>query len=69
MSEAKAPETPDKHDEIALDMMKFIAVQTGYGKTRGGQAEFGVKGSNTPEQYADALLELFAKCRKVIKEG
>jgi hypothetical protein len=69
MSEEKAPDSQDKHNEIALDMMKFIAVQTGYGKSRGGQAEFGVKGSTTPEQYADALLELFGKCRKVVKEG
>ncbi len=54
-------------DEIALEMMKFIAVQTGYGKGGGSAAGFGAKGSNSPEQYADALLELFQRCRKSVR--
>ncbi|WP_031500727.1 hypothetical protein [Bryobacter aggregatus] len=56
-------------DETALDMMKFIAVQTGYGKSTGQQTGFGAKGSTSPEQYADALLELFQRCKKTIKES
>lgn len=54
-------------DEVALEMMKFIAVQTGYGKSGGPQAGFGAKSSNSPEQYAEALLELFQRCRKAVK--
>ncbi len=50
-------------------MMKFIAVQTGYGKSTGQQTGFGAKGSTSPEQYADALLELFQRCKKTIKES
>ncbi len=60
----------NNQDEIALEMMKFIAVQTGYGKSSGSTAGFGaVKGSNSPESHAEALLELFQRCRKTVKES
>jgi hypothetical protein len=52
-------------DEVALEMMKFIAVTTGYGKGVGG-AGFTGKTTKTPEEYADALLQLFERCRQVI---
>jgi hypothetical protein len=52
-------------DEVALEMMKFIAVTTGYGKG-GGSAGFTGKGSKTPEEYAEALLGLFERCRTVV---
>ncbi len=54
-------------DEVALDMMKFIAVTTGYGKGVGG-AGFTGKTTKTPEEYADALLQLFERCRQVIRK-
>ena len=46
-------------------MMKFIAVTTGYGKGTGA-AGFTGKTAKTPEEYADALLQLFERCRAVI---
>jgi hypothetical protein len=52
-------------NEVALEMMKFIAVTTGYGKGVGG-AGFTGKTTKTPEEYADALLQLFERCRQVI---
>ena len=56
-------------DDVALELMKFIAVNTGYGKSNQGSAGFSGKPSTrTAEEHADALLELFARCRKVVKE-
>ncbi len=54
-------------DEVALELMKFIAVTTGYGKgtTTTG---FGSKGPRTSEEYADSLIELFERCRSVIRK-
>ena len=52
-------------DEVALEMMKFIAVTTGYGKG-GGTAGFTGKTTKTPEEYADALIQLFERCRTVV---
>jgi hypothetical protein len=63
--ETSAGSTPRSRDEIALEMMKFIAVTTGYGKGTGA-AGFTGKTAKTPEEYADALLQLFERCRTVI---
>ena len=52
-------------DEVALDMMKFIAVTTGYGKG-GSAAGFAGKGAKTPEEYAESLMQLFERCRTVV---
>lgn len=62
-----APAVPAKNsDEVALDLMKFIATATGYGK--GPQAVgFAGKGSRTPEEQADALLDLFNRCRATVE--
>jgi hypothetical protein len=54
-------------DEIALELMKFIAVSTGYGKGSGA-AGFGGKPTRTNEEYADSLLELFERCRSVVRK-
>lgn len=52
-------------DEVALELMKFIASATSYAK--GAQAVgFSGKGTRTPEEQAEALLGLFERCRKVV---
>ena len=53
-------------DEIALKLMKFIAVTTGYGK---GAPTTGFGGKpRSAEEYADTLLELFERCRAVVNK-
>jgi hypothetical protein len=55
-----------RDEDIALDLMKFIAMTTGYGKTTAGTGGVGFeKGSGSaakPEDYAAHLLELYGKC-------
>lgn len=53
-------------DEVALELMKFIAVTTGYGKGNTTAAGFSGKPAKTSEEYADALICLFEKCRLVV---
>lgn len=66
MAEETKPDAKNSSkDEVALELMKFVAVTTGYGKGSSG-AGFANKGSRTPEEYADALLELFQRCRKIV---
>ena len=55
-------------DEIALEMMKFIAVTTGYGKGS-ASAGFGGKGPRSSEEYAESLLELFDRCRSAVRKS
>ena len=55
-------------DEIALELMKFIAVTTGYGKGAPA-AGFAGKGQRSSEEYADSLLELFERCRAAVRKS
>src|SRR5580698_10040571 len=53
-----------RNEDIALDLMKFIAMTTGYGKTAssGGVGFTGGGAAAKPEDYAAHLLELYGKC-------
>ena len=55
-------------DEIALDLMKFIAVTTGYGKSGGSAGFSGKPSARSPEEYTDALLQLFDRCRDAVRK-
>jgi hypothetical protein len=56
-------------NEVALEMMKFIAVTTGYGKTpRSGTGFSGKMEGRSTEEHVEALLELFDRCRRAIKK-
>lgn len=66
----ETPGTPParSRDEIALELMKFIAVTTGYGKASSSPG-FSGKPVKSSEEYAEALLQLFERCRSVVGQG
>jgi hypothetical protein len=66
MADEKEAAKPESKDEVALEMMKFIAVTTGYGKGNAAAAGFQGKGSRSPEEQAEALIQLFERCRSVL---
>ena len=53
-----------RNEDIALDLMKFVAMTTGYGRTASGGVGFTGTGSAAkPEDYyAEKLLELYGRC-------
>jgi len=52
-----------RDEDIALDLMKFIAMTTSYGKTAGAGVGFqGTGAAAKPEDYATHLLELYSRC-------
>ncbi len=59
------PLPPRSKDEVALELMKFIALTTGYGKAAPAAGYTG-KPVRSPEEYAEALLELFQRCRSLL---
>jgi len=75
---ANAPETPAagapgpagrSPDEIALELMKFIAVTTGYGRSAQTTAGFsGKPGGRSIDEQTETLLELYDKCRKAVRK-
>jgi hypothetical protein len=63
-----APAPGRNKDEVALELMKFVAVTTGYGKGAPA-AGYAGKSGKSAEEYADALLQLFERCRTVVAGG
>lgn len=59
-----------RDEDIALDLMRFIAMTTGYGRTTGGSgAGFtGGGAASKPDEYATHLLELYGKCKEAVKK-
>jgi hypothetical protein len=55
-----------RNEDIALDLMKFIAVTTGYGKSASPLGGVGFEksggGVSKPEDHAASLLQLYGKC-------
>ena len=52
-----------RNEDIALDLMKFVAMTTGYGRTSASGVGFqGTGAAVKPEDYAAHLLELYGKC-------
>lgn len=67
MAEEKNETTPGgrSKEDIALEMMKFIAQTTNYGKG-GTNTGFSKQVTKTAEEHADALIELYGKCREAV---
>lgn len=55
-----------RNEDIALDMMKFIAATTGYGKTGAPGAGFQAGAESKAEDYAAHLLELYTRCLNTV---
>jgi len=57
-----------RNEDIALDLMKFVAMTTGYGRTAGSGVGFQGSGAAAkPEDYAAHLLELYVRCLKAVE--
>ena len=57
-----------RDEDIALDLMKFVAGVTGYGKA--GAPGVGFQGgisSKAAEEYAGHLLELYGRCLTAVQ--
>ena len=56
-----------RDEDIALDLMKFVAMTTGYGRTTSSGVGFqGTGSASKPDEYAAQLLELYGKCRAAV---
>ncbi len=64
---ATLPVGTRRNEDIALDLMKFIAMTTGYGKTGSAGAGFGSSVASKPEDYATHLLELYGRCLSAVE--
>jgi len=56
-----------RDQDIALEMMKFIAVTTGYGKAGSPGAGFKAGTETKAEDYARHLIELYGQCLAAVQ--
>ncbi len=56
-----------RNEDIALDLMKFIAVTTGYGKAGLSGAGFQGDTVSKAEDYARHLLDLYGQCLAAVQ--
>jgi hypothetical protein len=54
-------------EDIALDLLKFIAAQANVGTKGAGATGFGVTATAKPEEHVTQLLELYARCRQAVE--
>lgn len=60
--------TARRTEDIALDLLKFVAAQANVGSKSAGSTGFGVAASAKSEEDQVAhLLELYARCRKAVE--
>jgi hypothetical protein len=65
--QGKTPPGARRDEDIALDLMKFVAVTTGYGRTSSAGAGFQAGGESKVEDYARHLLDLYGQCLAAVQ--
>jgi hypothetical protein len=65
---ANLPLGSRRNEDIALEMMKFIAMTSGYGKTGSPGAGFQGGTVSKPEDYATHLLDLYGRCLAAVEK-
>lgn len=54
-------------EDIALDLLKFVASVAHVGSKSPGSTGFGATSSSKPEDQIAQLLELYARCRQAVE--
>jgi len=59
--------TARRTEDIALDLLKFVASQGNVGRPAAGSTGFSASSSTKPEDQVTQLLDLYARCRKAVE--
>jgi hypothetical protein len=56
-----------RNEDIALDLLKFVAATTGVGRTAAPSTGFVAASAPKPEDQVTHLLELYTRCLQVVE--
>ena len=56
-----------RNEDIALDLLKFVAGVAGVGKTTTGSTGFNAPSAVKPDEHVTELLALYGKCLKAVE--
>ena len=56
-----------RNEDIALDLLKFVAATAGVGRPAAPSTGFSGTGAPKPEEHVAQLLDLYSRCLKVVE--
>jgi hypothetical protein len=56
-----------RSEDIALDLMKYVADTTGVARLTGPATGFGGASAAKPEDHVNQLLELYGRCLRAVE--
>lgn len=56
-----------RNEDIALDLLKFVAATAGVGRASAPSTGFAAGGAPKPEDQVAQLLELYARCLRAVE--
>ncbi len=64
---SQTPPGVRRNEDIALDLLKFVALTTGYGKAGASATGFQGGPASKTEENAGHLLELYGRCLDAVE--
>ncbi|MGA7522412.1 MAG: hypothetical protein WBW84_08010 [Acidobacteriaceae bacterium] len=58
---------PRRNEDIALDLLKFVAASAGVGRASASSTGFVAGGAPKPEDQVAQLLELYSRCLRTVE--
>lgn len=58
-----------RNEDIALDLLKFVAATAGVGRPAAPSTGFSGSAAAKPEEHVNQLLDLYSRCLKVVEGG
>ncbi len=56
-----------RNEDIALDLLKFVAGMSGVGRPAAGSTGFSGASAPKPEEHVNQLLELYGRCLQAVE--
>jgi hypothetical protein len=56
-----------RNEDIALDLLKFVAATTGTGRPAAPSTGFSGSAAAKPEEHVNQLLDLYSRCLKAVE--
>lgn len=65
--ESSSNATPRRSEDIALDLLKFLASHTNLGNKAASSTGFGLPSAPRPEDQIAQIFDLYARCRAAVE--
>lgn len=67
LMDATSPSAARRTEDIALDLLKFLAAHANLAKGAGASTGFGVPAAAKSEDQVTQLLDLYSRCREAVE--